>query len=76
MRRAMILGVCLLASLTACGSETPTSVIAPEGASYGTGVLVGSGGRSGGDGSAGSSSVTPDSTTAAAYGGWTMGTGT
>jgi hypothetical protein len=75
MRRAMILGVCLLASLTACGSETPTSVSAPAGPSYDGGWLVGSGGKvgDGNNGAAPLPSSTSDST--AAFGGWTMGSG-
>lgn len=75
MRREMILSLCLVAGVTACGSPTPTSVSAPAGPDFGTGIMVGSGGRAEGDSSAAPTSVNADSTTTAAFGGWTGGSG-
>jgi hypothetical protein len=61
MRRAMILGFCLLASLAGCSGETPTGLNAPVGPSYDTGLLVGSGGRSA-EGVGGTPTTTSDTT--------------
>ncbi len=57
MRRTMILGVCVLASLAACSGETPADVRAPEGPRYDGGWTMGSGGRSVG-GAEGTSTTT------------------
>lgn len=73
MRKVTILGLCLLASLTACGSEAPTGVSAPGSPSYDGGWTMGSGNRSEDD--SGGTTTASDSTTVAAFGGWTMGSG-
>ena len=73
MRRTMILGVCLLASLAACSGETPAGVRAPEGPRYDGGWTMGSGGGSVG-GAEGTSTTTSDST-ATARSGWLVGSG-
>jgi hypothetical protein len=70
MRRAMILGLFLLASLPACSGETPTGVRAPERPRFDGGWTMGSGNSAG---------TTPATTsgedTTATRGGWTMGSG-
>lgn len=77
MRRTLIFGLCLLASLAGCGSEAPTGVDTPVGPRSDTGLMVGSGNRSGdgGSGTTPTSTGTSGSTTTVAFGGWTMGSG-